>query len=148
MPPSGGDKQVDRYRPAQKLQGLGRKAAAERLGVREGTLSSRLARGRVLLRKRLLKHGVLVPVSGLAALLGTEGVGGAVPVRLLGVTAEAVAAVAAAGTCAGVVPAGVAHLTEEVVNEMVLSKLRIGGALAFAFTVAVALLTLVFLVVR
>jgi RNA polymerase sigma factor (sigma-70 family) len=113
-----------------ELQGLTRKAAAERLRVREGTLSSRLARGRALLRKRLLKHGTLLPAGGLAALLGSEGVVKGVPAELLGRTAETVAeAVAAGGTLTGVVPARVANLTNEVVNGMFLNKLRVTGAM-------------------
>ncbi|WP_337176000.1 sigma-70 family RNA polymerase sigma factor [Paludisphaera sp.] len=60
-----------------ELEGASRRDAAERLGLAEGTLSSRLARGRSLLRERLARRGLAVgalgaalapPASGAAAL--------------------------------------------------------------------------------
>ena len=118
-----------------ELQGLSRTAAAERLRLCEGTLSSRLARGRILLRKRLLKHGTLLPAGGLATLLGTPN---SAPARLLGRTAESVAQVtAASGLLAGVVPARVAKLALEMTG-MGLFKLKIAAAMI----AALAMLTL------
>jgi RNA polymerase sigma factor (sigma-70 family) len=114
-----------------ELQGLSRTDAAERLRLREGTLSSRLARGRILLRQRLLKYGTLLPAGGLATLLGTAG---PAPARLLGKTAESVAQVTAAGgILAGVVPASVARLTLEATG-MGLFKLKIATAMAVTLT--------------
>ena len=110
-----------------ELQGLTRTAAAERLRLREGTLSSRLARGRMLLRRRLLKYGTLLPASGLATLLGTASTA---PARLLGKTAESVAQVTAAGgILTGIVPASVARFTLEATG-MGLFKLKIATAMA------------------
>ncbi len=110
-----------------ELQGLTRTAAAERLRLREGTLSSRLARGRILLRQRLLKYGTLLPASGLATLLGTASTA---PARLLGKTAESVAQVTAAGgILTGIVPASVARFTLEATG-MGLFKLKIATAMA------------------
>ncbi len=76
-----------------ELQGKSRREASTTLGIAEGTLSSRLSRGRELLRRRLLKHGTLLPAAG------------------LGLVTEAAAAgqvTAAVGLADGAVPAAVA----------------------------------------
>ncbi|OJW19978.1 MAG: hypothetical protein BGO49_10675 [Planctomycetales bacterium 71-10] len=49
-----------------ELEGASRRDAAERLGLAEGTLSSRLARGRSLLRDRLARRGLAVGALGAA----------------------------------------------------------------------------------
>jgi RNA polymerase sigma factor (sigma-70 family) len=121
-----------------ELQGLSRRAAAEKLRIREGTLSSRLARGRTLLRARLLKHGTLLPAGGLAALLGPTGTApGGVFAGVVGRTAALIAGPGEAP--AGVVPARVANLTDEVMKGMFLNKLRVGGAAVLTLAVAVGL---------
>jgi RNA polymerase sigma factor (sigma-70 family) len=51
------------------LEGKTRTEAARQLGVPEGTLAARLARGRAKLARRLARHGVAVPAGALAALL-------------------------------------------------------------------------------
>ncbi len=61
-----------------ELDGVSRRDAAKRLGVAEGTLSSRLATARKQLAARLRARGAALPVGGLAALLAS-GTAGAVP---------------------------------------------------------------------
>jgi RNA polymerase sigma factor (sigma-70 family) len=63
----------DAYRAAVvacDLEGATRTEAAGRLGWSEGTVASRLARGRALLADRLSRRGVAIPAAGLLAALG------------------------------------------------------------------------------
>ncbi|HEY1186219.1 MAG TPA: sigma-70 family RNA polymerase sigma factor [Gemmata sp.] len=62
------------------LEGYTRAEAAGRLGCSEGTVASRLARGRAILADRLARRGVALPATGLTAALGTHA-RAAVPVR-------------------------------------------------------------------
>jgi RNA polymerase sigma factor (sigma-70 family) len=118
-----------------ELQGATRADAAKQLGIPEGTLSSRLARGRELLRKRLLKHGTLLPAGGLAVLFSAGNVGRATAPAVL-LTRMCEVAKVATGTSTGVVPAGAARLTDEVLKTMFLTKLRLAGGLFALFAMA------------
>ena len=110
-----------------ELQGVPRAEAAKTLGLREGTLSSRLARGRDMLRKRLLKHGTLLPAGGLGALFASTNCGrAAVPAPLLARTSD-MTNVATGAASAGAVPVGAARLTDEVLKGMFLTNLRMAG---------------------
>jgi RNA polymerase sigma factor (sigma-70 family) len=72
------------------LEGRSRKATAHNLGLSEGTVSSRLARGRCLLAKRLSRYGLSLSVGALTAALA-EGVASAhVPVSLQSSTSKMV----------------------------------------------------------
>jgi RNA polymerase sigma factor (sigma-70 family) len=102
-----------------ELQGLTRREAARQLRLSEGTLSSRLARGRQLLRRRLGKLGFAEAATSLAA---------AVPIGLVSSTSRAAALVAAGKAAAGLVPAGVLSLTEGVLKSMVISQCKCGLA--------------------
>jgi RNA polymerase sigma factor (sigma-70 family) len=62
----------ERYRCAVilcELQGCSRKVAADRLGIPEGTLSSRLAKARQLLAKSLVRHAPTASIAAVALLL-------------------------------------------------------------------------------
>ncbi|HVS35732.1 MAG TPA: sigma-70 family RNA polymerase sigma factor, partial [Gemmataceae bacterium] len=117
-----------------ELQGRSRKDAAKQLGLPEGTLSSRLAAARKTLAARLSAGGAIS-----AAALGTLFTEGAraicVPGPLLLSTVRAVG---------GVVPAGVAALTEGVMKSMLLTKLKAtawGLLLAASLSVGAVVLT-------
>src|SRR5207244_634346 len=100
------------------------KEAARHLGCPEGTVASRLARGRALLAKRLARHGPAVTGGGLAALLSQQAAPASVPASLMTSTIKAVALVAAGQAAATtVITRSVAALTEGVIKAMFLNKL-------------------------
>jgi RNA polymerase sigma factor (sigma-70 family) len=110
-----------------ELQGLDRAAAAAVLGVPEGTLSSRLARAKERLRRRLVRRGVALSAIGLGLVLAQATARAAVP------PAQAAAAVAAAARFAagpGAVPGPAAAIAHKELAVMVWKKLLLGGLAA------------------
>jgi RNA polymerase sigma factor (sigma-70 family) len=103
------------------LEGKGRKEAAQELGCPEGTVASRLARGRSLLAKRLARYGLAT--GAVAAAVSREAASACVPAALVSATVRA-AARFAAGRAAGAVSANVSFLVERVVRTMLVMKLR------------------------
>ena len=104
-----------------ELEGVSRREAARRLGLPEGTLSSRLARGRVMLRDRLTRRGVAV--AALGAIFPAPAKAGS-----LGALADASTRLAlkfaARDAAAGSVPAAVASLAEGVLLMFQAAKLK------------------------
>ena len=100
-----------------ELEGQGRREAARRLGLPEGTLSSRLARAKQLLKRRLEGRGLISSILAPAV----------VPVALIPSTVEA--ALGPAGT----VPAPVAALAQGVLQTMLLTRMKIATFLVAAF---------------
>jgi RNA polymerase sigma factor (sigma-70 family) len=108
------------------LEGKTRKEAARQLGVPDGTLAARLARGRTMLAKRLGRHGLAISGPSLATVLA-QNAQGCVPVLVMNSTLKAVTSVAAGQAAAkGLISARVAGLTEGVVKAMFLTKLQRG----------------------
>jgi RNA polymerase sigma factor (sigma-70 family) len=98
------------------LQGKSLKEAARRMGLPEGTVASRLARGRAMLAKRLVRHGLAVSGVSLAALQAHQSASA-------GVSTAAISSTIKAATAAGVVSANVGALTNGVLKAMLLTKL-------------------------
>ena len=90
-----------------EIQGRTRRDAAHELGLAEGTLSSRLARGRKMLRARLARRGLAPGILGAVV---------AVPAPLAAATVQN--ATHLISHAAGAVPAGVLALTEGVMKTM------------------------------
>jgi RNA polymerase sigma factor (sigma-70 family) len=117
-----------------ELEGKTGKEAARELGLPQGTVASRLARGRAMLAKRLGRHGLAV--SG--GVFGTVLSGRSAPAAVLSSTIKAVTSVAAGQAAAGLVPAQVAALAEGVRKAMLLTRVR--TVLWISFGVGVLLL--------
>jgi RNA polymerase sigma factor (sigma-70 family) len=107
-----------------ELGGVSRKDAAARLGIPEGTLSSRLGKARKVLAARLTARGVALPAAGLAVLSDM-----AVPPRLL-------ASTSAVATATRPLPAAVAALSDGVTRTMFLHKLTLATAGGLLLAVA------------
>jgi RNA polymerase sigma factor (sigma-70 family) len=111
------------------LEGQTRSAVAQQLALPQGTLSSRLARGRQLLARRLSKRGLALSAVGLAEVLLQTRADASLPRTLLRSTVRAGMAMAAGKTLtAALVSSRVATLTEGVLNTMWLTRLKIGLA--------------------
>ena len=114
------------------LEGQARKDVARQLGVPEGTLSSRLTRGRQLLAKRLGRRGVTLSAFALGATLTQYAAAATVPAALAATTAKT-ATLLAAG--AGVVPASIALLMNATLKSLLLNKVTTLIALVVATVV-------------
>jgi RNA polymerase sigma factor (sigma-70 family) len=116
----------EKYRVAVVLcdvEGRTRTDAARQLGLPQGTVASRLTRGRALLAKRLLRRGLGVSATTLAAGLGKAS--GAVPADLLTRMIQAVTLPATGeAVAAGLISAEVGPLTEGVLRTLAVSKLK------------------------
>jgi RNA polymerase sigma factor (sigma-70 family) len=114
------------------LEGRTRKEAARQLGWPEGSVSSRLARGRALLAKRLTRRGLVLAGAGLAFLGSGSAISGQVPPAVLTSTIKVGTFLAAGQTAAAtLISARVAAVTEGVLTSMFLTKLKSAATACF-----------------
>src|SRR5262249_12829025 len=106
-----------------ELEGMTRKEAARHLGIPEGSVARRLARARVMLAKRLTERGVVFSAGSVAAVMSAGSASASAPHALVASTIKA-ANLLAAGQATGVVSAKVAALTEGVVQNMFVTKIK------------------------
>jgi RNA polymerase sigma factor (sigma-70 family) len=120
------------------LESQGRDEAARLLGLKAGTVASRLAEARKRLQKRLASRGIsLSAVLGAAALWPDAGTA-AVPAGLAGATARAAAAYAAGRGAVGIVSARAVALAEGVRKAGLAARLRTGAVLVLVLGLAAA----------
>jgi RNA polymerase sigma factor (sigma-70 family) len=118
------------------LEGKTYKEAARQLGCPQGTLSARLARARVMLAKRLSRHGVAVWSGVLAAVLSQGVASASVPTSVVSSTIKAASLFAAGQMGAGgAVSVEVIALTKEVLKTMLLTKLKIAATVLVVLAV-------------
>lgn len=138
----------DKYRSAVvlcDLEGLPRAVAAQKLGIPEGTLSSRLNHARKLLAGRLTRRGVTASAGAFGAVLGRDSFATVLPYTLTHSTVQlAVRFAQDGGTAPLGAPPEVSSLTEGALKAMLVTRLRqtfavgllacgligVGGALA------------------
>jgi RNA polymerase sigma factor (sigma-70 family) len=110
------------------LEGKTHHEAARALGVRPGSMSWRLARGRELLRRRLVKRGIVLSAVAVAGALTADTAPAALPASLLDATVRAGLLFAAGGP--GTTPA--VTLAEGVLRAMTASRFRVATAVLVA----------------
>ncbi len=102
------------------LDGKTIREAVRQLGWPQGTVATRLSRGRALLARRLARHGLAVSAGTLVAALAYGSATAGVPSPLISATMQAAGLSAAAGAAS----AQVAALSQGVIRAMFLSKLK------------------------
>jgi RNA polymerase sigma factor (sigma-70 family) len=112
------------------LEGLSQAAAGRRLGMKERTVSNRLAAARQRLQRRLARRGVELTAVLAAAAVATQPAAALSPV-LLASTIQTALAIVRGGETAGMVSAPVAELMRSAAP-VVVSKTKIATTVLFA----------------
>jgi RNA polymerase sigma factor (sigma-70 family) len=121
------------------LEGKTIKEAVHHLGWPQGTVATRLTRGRALLARRLSKHGLQLSAGLVAGALGQGAASASVPAALTAATIQAGCLLAAgkAATASGASAAALA-LTDGVLKTMLLAKLKVTAAAVLVTTLLTA----------
>lgn len=118
----------DRYRAVIvlcDLEGKTRKDAARQIGCPEGTVAGWLARARILLARRLARHGLAISSGSLAELIEQQAASAVVPKQIITATIQAVTRVAAGQPALiGATSAKINAVTEGVMKTMFRNELK------------------------
>jgi RNA polymerase sigma factor (sigma-70 family) len=120
------------------LEGKSQSEAARELGWARATLADRLARGRELLRGRLVRRGLTLSAGFFTAIVADGAASATVPALLVLNTARAAALAGAGKSVGAVVSVEAAALAEGVIKTMTTSKLKIGAILVIGLALATA----------
>jgi RNA polymerase sigma factor (sigma-70 family) len=119
------------------LEGKTNEDAAKHLGCSKGTVSSRVWRGRTLLRERLIRRGLTLSAGVAVGLFGVSTASGAVPGKLVYATVRAAIAFTVRTATDGQIATPAAILAQEVMRTMFLTnhKFIVTVTLALALSV-------------
>ena len=109
-----------------------RRDVAKQLGWPEGTVATRLRRGRELLRKRLLRQGVAYSATGVGLALSEQIAPAAASDSLVVNTIQSALAVVTPGAAAGLISANAVRLANELAPVALLTPIRVVGVLLLA----------------
>jgi RNA polymerase sigma factor (sigma-70 family) len=123
-----------------ELEGITRRAAALRLGIPAGTLSSRLARGKDLLRRRLARRGLALSAIVLESALSSEvrACMIAMPPSLRAAAMRAALRIAARASLAEAASSSVAALARGALRSMLLPRLKLIAVAPLALAAMIA----------
>src|SRR5262249_40008063 len=119
------------------LQGKSLRDAAQQMRVAEGTVGSRLARGREMLARRLARPGVTVSATSVAAVLAEQAASAAVPEALRARTIQVVGQLVAGEAVAdGVLHSLTVAKKKTVAVWLLLASLVLGSGAAAYYSLA------------
>ncbi len=114
------------------LENISCAQAARRLGVKEGTVWSRLAEARRRLQSKLTKRGVAISAVTCAVAIAPGRAAASLPPGLAASVVEAVTAVKGGGIAANLLSKQVAALVRSALSGLLLAKVKVGLMLALA----------------
>jgi RNA polymerase sigma factor (sigma-70 family) len=118
------------------LTGKTNEEAARQLGCATGTIFSRLARARDMLRSRLARRGIMLSAAGLATVFGESAAAAVVPPSLAEATVKAALVLAdGKAVAAGLISSSVLALTKGVQQAMFMNTLKVILAVGLAVAV-------------